>query len=54
MTRDLDEALEALVALGVDRVLTSGGEATVIEGVDTIAGLVRRAGNRCRPYRRNR
>ena len=46
MTRDLDEALEALVALGVDRVLTSGGEATVIEGVDAIAGLVRRAGDR--------
>ncbi len=46
MTRDLGEALETLVELGVDRVLTSGGEATVIEGVDAIAGLVRQAGDR--------
>ncbi len=46
MARDLDEALETLVGLGVDRVLTSGGEATVIEGVDAIAALVRQAGDR--------
>lgn len=46
MTRDLGEALETLVGLGVDRVLTSGGEATVIEGVDAIAALVRQAGDR--------
>ena len=46
MTRDLGEALETLIGLGVDRVLTSGGEATVLEGVDAIAALVRQAGDR--------
>lgn len=46
MTRDLGEALEDLIGLGVDRVLTSGGEATVLEGVDAIAALVRQAGDR--------
>ncbi len=46
MTRDLSEALEDLIRLGVDRVLTSGGEATVLEGVDAIAALVRQAGDR--------
>ena len=46
MTRDLGEALEALVRLGVDRVLTSGGEATVWEGVDAIAALMERAAGR--------
>ncbi len=46
MTRDVFEALETLVGLGVDRVLTSGGEATVLEGVETIAAMVRGAGNR--------
>ncbi len=46
MTRDVFEALEALAELGVDRVLTSGGEASVIEGAEVIAEMVRRAGNR--------
>ena len=46
MTRDLGEALESLVRLGVDRVLTSGGEATVWEGVDAIAALMERAAGR--------
>jgi len=46
MTRDPFEALEMLVALGIDRLLTSGQEATVWEGVDLIAELVRRAGSR--------
>ena len=46
MTRDVFEALETLVDLGVDRVLTSGGEATVIEGAEVIAEMVKRAGER--------
>lgn len=39
-------ALETLIDLGVDRLLTSGQEASVLEGLDLIAELVRRAGDR--------
>ena len=46
MTRDPFAALEQLAALRVDRLLTSGQEPTVLEGVDLIAELVRRAGRR--------
>jgi copper homeostasis protein len=46
MTPDPFEALETLVGLGVERVLTSGQEATVLEGLPLIAELVRRAGRR--------
>jgi copper homeostasis protein len=46
MTRDPFEALSSLMALGLNRVLTSGQEPTVWEGVDLIAELVRRAGRR--------
>ncbi|TMJ41893.1 MAG: copper homeostasis protein CutC [Alphaproteobacteria bacterium] len=46
MTRDPFEALEALVGLGVDRVLTSGQEASVLEGLPLITELIRRAGDR--------
>jgi copper homeostasis protein len=46
MTRDPYSALERLIELGVDRVLTSGQEPTVWEGVDLIADLVRRASRR--------
>ena len=45
-TRDPLEALETLIALGVDRVLTSGGRPTALEGVETLANLVDRAGGR--------
>jgi copper homeostasis protein len=45
-TRDLFEALETLIDLGVDRVLTSGGRPTAMEGIDTLAHLVARAGDR--------
>ena len=41
MTMDLDEALEDLIALGVDRVLTSGGEESVCEGAEMLRHLVR-------------
>ncbi len=46
MTPDPFEALEALVGLGVDRVLTSGHAGSVLEGLPLIGELVRRAGKR--------
>lgn len=46
MTRNLSEALETIIGLGIDRILTSGGEATVLEGLDTITALIRQAGDR--------
>jgi copper homeostasis protein len=46
MARDPYRALEDLIGLGVDRVLTSGQEPSVIEGLDLIAELVRIAGDR--------
>jgi copper homeostasis protein len=44
-TRDPLEALEALLALGVHRVLTSGGAPTAAAGAATIARMVARAGD---------
>jgi copper homeostasis protein len=44
-TRDLLEALDTLIALGVDRVLTSGGRPTALEGVETLAKLIDRGGD---------
>jgi len=46
VSRDAARALEALVALGVERVLTSGRAATAPEGAETIARLVRQAAGR--------
>jgi copper homeostasis protein len=46
VTRDPHEALEALLGLGVDRVLTSGQEATALAGAAVIAALVEQAGDR--------
>ncbi len=46
MTRDAFRSLETLIRLGVDRVLTSGLESSVLEGSDTLAELVKRAGER--------
>jgi copper homeostasis protein len=43
--RDPLEALDTLLALGVDRVLTSGGAATAAEGAPAIARMVARAGD---------
>ena len=40
---NLDEALEDLMRLRVGRVLTSGGAATALEGVERLAALTRRA-----------
>lgn len=46
MTPDPFAALETLVDLGIDGVLTSGQEASVLEGLPMIAELVKRAGDR--------
>jgi len=45
LTRDRDESLDALLALGVDRVLTSGGAPTAAEGIAVLRALVQRAGD---------
>jgi hypothetical protein len=46
MTRDPLQALDALVDLGIDRVLTSGQEATVLEGLSLLTKLFEFAGDR--------
>lgn len=46
MARDPFEAFDVLLELGVDRVLTSGQERSVIEGLELVTELVRRAGDR--------
>jgi copper homeostasis protein len=46
MTPDPFRALEVLIELGVDRVLTSGQEASVLEGLPLIVELTERAGER--------
>jgi copper homeostasis protein len=44
--REPFEALDTLISLGVDRILSSGGEATALLGVETLAALVERAAGR--------
>jgi copper homeostasis protein len=46
MAADPWAALDALVDLGVDRLLTSGQDSSALEGAPLIAELVRRAGDR--------
>lgn len=46
MTADLFRALEDLCNIGVDRVLTSGGERTCISGCEKIASLIQAAQGR--------
>jgi copper homeostasis protein len=46
MSRDPYEALEDLIDLGLNRILTSGQEITAFEGLDLIADLVQTAGDR--------
>lgn len=46
VSRDLDESLDALIALGVPRVLSSGGAPDVARGMDTLARLAARAAGR--------
>jgi copper homeostasis protein len=44
--RDLFISMEDIIGIGCDRILTSGGRNTAIEGVDTIMQLVEKAGSR--------
>ncbi len=46
MTNDPHQALEDLISLGLNRVLTSGQEDSVLEGLDLITALVQQAGDR--------
>jgi copper homeostasis protein len=46
VTRDLDAALEAVIATGADILLTSGGAERLSEGVDAVTRLVERARDR--------
>ena len=46
MAVDPQQALEDLINLGVDRVLTSGQESSALEGLDLITTLVQQAGDR--------
>ncbi|NMA83377.1 MAG: copper homeostasis protein CutC [Epulopiscium sp.] len=46
VTRDPFEALEDIIDLGMERILTSGQESTALEGVDLLQALVERAGKR--------
>ena len=46
MTRDPFAALERLIALGLDRVLTSGQKASVLEGLPLLGALMKAAGDR--------
>src|SRR4051812_9304364 len=45
-TPDLEQSLDTLVALGVDRVLTSGGRPTALEGTEALKRLVEQARGR--------
>lgn len=46
MTTDPNQALEDLIELGVDHILTSGQAYSVLEGLDLITELVQQAGER--------
>ncbi|GAB3962463.1 hypothetical protein GCM10029978_018010 [Actinoallomurus acanthiterrae] len=46
VTRDPEAAFEDVVALGVDRLLTSGGAPSALEGTDLLARLVEKAAGR--------
>lgn len=44
-TPDVLEAIDSLAALGVARVLSSGAAPTALDGIDTLAAMVERAGD---------
>jgi len=46
MSRDPFDAMETLIGHGIDRILTSGQESSVLEGLDLITRLVHAAGDR--------
>jgi copper homeostasis protein len=43
---DMDQALEDIIEMGCERILTSGGKSTAMEGVSTLASLIKRAAGR--------
>ncbi len=46
MCVDLNQALEDIIEIGCERILTSGGKSTAIEGANTITHLIERAAGR--------
>jgi copper homeostasis protein len=46
MTRDPSEALDDLISIGIDRVLTSGQSDSALSGASLIRQLIRQAGNK--------
>ncbi|HVW78299.1 MAG TPA: copper homeostasis protein CutC [Alloacidobacterium sp.] len=46
VSRDLLEALEAVISTGATRVLTSGGQPSVVDGADLVAKMVEAANDR--------
>ena len=48
VSRDMDRALEDVIACGAERILTSGGESDAVKGTANLAALQRKAGDRIR------
>ncbi|RZM19254.1 MAG: copper homeostasis protein CutC [Pedobacter sp.] len=46
MTKNLFDALEDVIELGFERILTSGGESSAIKGADVLAKLIEQANGR--------
>ena len=46
MVEDVEEAIQQLITVGVDRVLTSGGYATALEGADVLKSLQAKYGDK--------
>jgi len=46
MTKDQDEAMEAIIYAGCDRILTSGGQQTAQQGIEKLAELVKKSADR--------
>lgn len=46
MCIDIDQALEDIIEIGCERILTSGGKSTAMEGATIIANLIKKAAGR--------
>ncbi|MDR3693584.1 copper homeostasis protein CutC [Mucilaginibacter sp.] len=46
MCADMDQALEDIIELGCERILTSGGKSTAMEGANILAHLIKKANGR--------